>query len=244
MATKRPVFDRLPAGKFAALRHLTGMSTEELAGELDVNPRTIRAWSTGRDPIPERIEEEMTAILTQQDEVAAEIISSGRPVILPDNTPGHAGKPSGWWLGVAARVLTADPKRPVRWWDELTPRARALEWVLEDAGITEVLRCPKPGPATVQTPSYRIRLRHKRTRQEIIDAAPEHEQPRLREIVDTWHNGDYRSHDTSEHRMGACWWEWDWRQWLEQHADQIGDDWEPIALIPHPESGGKILWPH
>ncbi|MDO5067472.1 MAG: hypothetical protein Q4D96_09360 [Propionibacteriaceae bacterium] len=244
MATKRPVFDRMSAGRFAALRHLTGLSTEELADELGVNPRTVRSWGRGRDPIPERIEEEMNAILTRQGQVFDEILASGAPVIIPDNDPDHAGKPSGWWLGVAARVLAADPSRAVRWWDELTPTARALEWVLHDAGIEEVLCTAKPKAWSVQTPSYRVRLRHRKSRQELIDAAPSGEQPRLREIVETWYSSDYQGHDLDEHRMGAVWGDQTWQEWIEYHADRIGEQWEPVGLIPHPESGGGLIWPY
>lgn len=239
MVTKRPVFDRMTAGHFTVLRHLTGLSVDELAQELDVNPRTVRAWGAGRDPIPERIEQEMNTLLDRQNKLADEIITSGEPVILRN---GERGKPSGWWLGIAARVLNADPTRPIRWWDELTPTAKTLEWILHNAGITEVLRSPKPGPWTVQTPSYRVKCRSLLTRGERIAQAPVERQERMRQEVEVWQGGDFDAIDTRQLRMVASSTpNTSWTRWVQQHADQIPDGWEPVEVVPNPHNQA-LVW--
>ena len=52
-----------PADWFAARRHLTGLSVTELAAHMAVNPRTIRSWESGRDPIPARIDTHLDALV-------------------------------------------------------------------------------------------------------------------------------------------------------------------------------------
>ena len=51
--------ERMTGAEFAAHRHLIGLTLDELADTLGVNPRTTRAWETGRDLIPARIPAEL-----------------------------------------------------------------------------------------------------------------------------------------------------------------------------------------
>ena len=74
------MIDRSPEDWFAARRHLTGLSVTELAAHLAVNPRTVRSWESGRDPIPARIAEIADQLFwTPQLRVDATIRISGSP---------------------------------------------------------------------------------------------------------------------------------------------------------------------
>ena len=62
------MIDRSPEDWFAARRHLTGLSVTELAAHLAVNPRTVRSWESGRDPIPARIDTLLDALVAAHTE--------------------------------------------------------------------------------------------------------------------------------------------------------------------------------
>lgn len=46
--------DRMDGGEFQTIREYLGLTADVLAGILKVGARTIRAWESGRDPIPTR----------------------------------------------------------------------------------------------------------------------------------------------------------------------------------------------
>lgn len=89
----------MTAAELAAWRHLLGLTLAELAHELGVNPRTVRAWESGRYPIPHRITDELAALKARHDLLVADMISAGH-VTIP-RTPGR-----GWDVAAAARAMT------------------------------------------------------------------------------------------------------------------------------------------
>ena len=62
--------ERMTGAEFAAHRHLIGLTLDELADTLGVNPRTTRAWETGRDLIPARIPAELGALVAEHGRLA------------------------------------------------------------------------------------------------------------------------------------------------------------------------------
>ena len=72
--------ERMTGAEFAAHRHLIGLTLDELADTLGVNPRTTRAWEAERDPIPARIPAELGALVAEHGRMAEQMATDGRPV--------------------------------------------------------------------------------------------------------------------------------------------------------------------
>ena len=53
----------MTAAEFAAHRRLAGLTLDQLAAHLRVNPRTVRSWESGRDAVPDRIAAELGALV-------------------------------------------------------------------------------------------------------------------------------------------------------------------------------------
>ena len=106
--------DRMTAAEFAAWRHLLGLTLDELAAALAVNPRTTRAWESGRDPIPARIAGELAALEVEHRELVAAMIAAEAPVAI--HRDKQAGpRPRGWYVAAAARALAVEPELEVDW---------------------------------------------------------------------------------------------------------------------------------
>lgn len=120
------MLERMPAATFAAWLHLLGMSAAEAADTFSVNPRTIRAWSTGRDPIPRRVPHEVLMLRMQHDGLMLSMATEEGPIRIPrrGSTLANPSEPPGWWLGAAARLLNGSPERLI-YWDDETPRGGA-----------------------------------------------------------------------------------------------------------------------
>lgn len=106
--------DRLTAAEFAVWRHLLGFTLDELAAALAVNPRTVRSWESGRDPIPARIGEELAALDVEHRELATRMASDGRPVAI-HRDKAQGVRPRGWYVAAAARALAVEPDLEVDW---------------------------------------------------------------------------------------------------------------------------------
>lgn len=107
---------RLSGADFAARRHLIGLTLEEVAGVLGVNPRTARAWETGRDLIPERVGEELGALIDEHTALAERMVDSEGVVgIVRDKGAADMPHPRGWYVAAAARALLAEPDLMVDW---------------------------------------------------------------------------------------------------------------------------------
>ena len=106
--------DRMTAAEFAAWRHLLGLTLDELAAALAVNPRTTRAWESGRDPIPARVADELAAMDAEHRKLVAAMVAAEAPVAI--HRDKRAGEhPRGWYVAAAARALTVEPDLEVDW---------------------------------------------------------------------------------------------------------------------------------
>lgn len=111
----------ITGGHLQAMRESLGFTGDDLAGVLGVNPRTVRSWEGGRDPIPERLGSEIAELIAERnryvDELAQHLrddIAHGRePVVRVYRTDGNMQRvrpdlgarwPVRWWRQVAARA--------------------------------------------------------------------------------------------------------------------------------------------
>lgn len=115
------------------VREYLGLTIEALAAMLAVNPRTIRSWEAGRDPIPERIRveveqvEQLTAdavgelVAALQDAADVSVRVYRRDEDMHAARPDTAHLPARWWRHVVARaceevpgvvIVSADAKSP------------------------------------------------------------------------------------------------------------------------------------
>ena len=93
----------------AALRHRLGYSITELADELAVRPRTVRAWITGRDPIPSGVVLELAQLLADHERDVQAAVDAGE-VVLP-----RPGTDVGWWTAVAAEAMSRSTSVAIVW---------------------------------------------------------------------------------------------------------------------------------
>jgi transcriptional regulator with XRE-family HTH domain len=106
---------RITGAEFAAYRHLIGLTVDELASALRVNPRTARSWESGRDPIPARVAEELEALAVEHRALARRMADDGRPVAIRRDKTAPTDKPRGWYVAAAARALVIEPDLEVEW---------------------------------------------------------------------------------------------------------------------------------
>jgi DNA-binding XRE family transcriptional regulator len=108
--------DRMDPGELQAVREYLGLTTECLAGMLGVRHDTVRRWESGRDPIPERVREEVEAVEADTAAAVAELAAVLRdtrdPAVVVYRTDGqmHAARPDTAHL-------------PARWWRHVVMRA-------------------------------------------------------------------------------------------------------------------------
>lgn len=113
--------DRMDGGELQTVREYLGLTIESLAGILGVNPRTVRSWEAGRDPIPERIRVEVEAIEQSTAEAVGELAAAlhdardvsvrvyRRDEDMWAARPDTAHLPARWWRHVVARACEEVP---------------------------------------------------------------------------------------------------------------------------------------
>ena len=111
--------DRMTGAEFAARRHLLGLTLDELASALGVNPRTTRSWETERDQIPARLPAELDALTAEHTKLAQEMIAAGSVQIVRAKHDDQ-DRPRGWHVAAAARATATKPDLRVEW-IEATP---------------------------------------------------------------------------------------------------------------------------
>ena len=111
--------DRMTGAEFAARRHLLGLTLDELASILGVNPRTVRAWEAERDPIPPRVPDELDALIIEHTTLTQEVAAAGSVQIVRAKRDDQ-DRPRGWYVAAAARATAANPGLRVEW-VEATP---------------------------------------------------------------------------------------------------------------------------
>lgn len=111
----------MDGGELQTVREYLGLTIESLAGMLRVNPRTVRSWESGRDPIPERIREEVEAIEAMTAEAVGEVVDALHDMRDPAvavyrrDEDMHAARPdtshlpTRWWRHVVARAVHEVP---------------------------------------------------------------------------------------------------------------------------------------
>ena len=97
----------------AATRIGLGLSVAELAEHLGVNPRTVRSWESGRDPVGDWVADAISLLSARaDDEVAAHVAAfaarPGVPAVLSIEDDDDA-QPLGWQLAIAFRVRQQVP---------------------------------------------------------------------------------------------------------------------------------------
>lgn len=102
-------------------REFLGLTGDCLAAILDVNPRTVRSWEQGRDPIPDRIRVEVEHIehvtATAVGELVAALEQTADPTVTvyPTDADMHRARPdtahltARWWRHVVARACLEVP---------------------------------------------------------------------------------------------------------------------------------------
>ncbi|ORI13429.1 DNA-binding transcriptional regulator [Rhodococcus sp. 1168] len=105
------------SGYVQTMREDLGLTGDEFAGQLGVNPRTLRSWESGRDSVPDRIQAEIAEMLAERDHqvdaLTADLAAAGSPAVVPvwrSDAEMHAARPSlyphpaRWWRHVVART--------------------------------------------------------------------------------------------------------------------------------------------
>lgn len=96
----------MTAAEFAAYRRLTGLTADELAKRLQINPRTIRSYESGRDVVPEWAADEIRVLVAENARLGAQMAAAGVPVVI---------ERSGWHIQAAARALLIEPDTMIHW---------------------------------------------------------------------------------------------------------------------------------
>ncbi|MTE20227.1 DUF1870 family protein [Streptomyces sp. TRM43335] len=68
--------DPLTPAELRTAREYLGLTGDAMAKKLGVNPRTLRSWEQGRDPIPGRIRPEIAELKTATDAAVARLVAS------------------------------------------------------------------------------------------------------------------------------------------------------------------------
>lgn len=122
---------RMTGGELQTVREYLGLTGDALAAMLGVNPRTLRAWEAGRDPIPERVREEVEQIEADTAAAVGELVAALEdmrdPAVAVYRTDAdmHAARPDAthltarWWRHVAARAAHEVPGLLIGTADEL-----------------------------------------------------------------------------------------------------------------------------
>lgn len=122
MRSPAPTPHRRPTPAFLrATREYLGLTTAALAGYLGVRERTLRAWESGRDPIPYRVGDEVTQLQADTGAAVQQLVDLLRaaddPVVGVHDTdaqlhaarPDAAGLTARWWRTVAVRASMQVP---------------------------------------------------------------------------------------------------------------------------------------
>lgn len=113
--------DRMTGGELQTVREYLGLTGDALAAILGVNPRTVRAWESGRDPIPERVRGEVEQIEVDTATAVGELVEALEdmrdPAVLVYRddaalvaaSPEMAHLTARWWRHVVARACEEVP---------------------------------------------------------------------------------------------------------------------------------------
>lgn len=105
------------AAEIAAIRTAIGLSLDQFADALGVNPRTCRSWESGRDAVSSTAAGAITTLADEHTALVAAILDSETPVVITRDRATYTDKPRprAWYLAAAGRALLADPDVEVDW---------------------------------------------------------------------------------------------------------------------------------
>lgn len=86
------------------LREILGLTGDQLAAHLHVNPRTVRSWEQGRDPVPEGVWAEVDTLLARAQQEVDRVTSYLATGVVPSQ-PGWY--PDRYWRHILARAYLA-----------------------------------------------------------------------------------------------------------------------------------------
>lgn len=113
--------DRMDAGELQTVREYLGLTTEAIAGMLNVRHDTYRRWESGREPIPERVRQEVEDVeeytARAVDDVVQALMDAPEPAVRVYRTdaglhrarPDLSHLPARWWRHVAYRAADFVP---------------------------------------------------------------------------------------------------------------------------------------
>jgi len=131
---------RYTPAEWAARRRAIGLSIDELAEVLKINPRTARGFE---QPIPKYTPS--PGLCTAMDDLLAEhtrqtelLAQTHAPILLPRicGTSG-AGGPVGWHLAIAARLVLTNPTIHLDW-EAIQPEPEPKPTTFRDIFRTDI----------------------------------------------------------------------------------------------------------
>lgn len=113
-------YQNLTGLEFAALRHLLGLTFEDLSRLLDVGEKTLRKWESGAAPIPEGVGIELQSLKLMHDLRVREYEDYARnevEVLIDRNRSEYADNemPRNWYVAALARVAGGDGGVEASW---------------------------------------------------------------------------------------------------------------------------------
>lgn len=115
-----PEDERMTGAELRVIREYLGLTGDWLAQHLQVNPRTVRSWEQGRDPIPDgvRLEVEHMEAVTAEfvGAIVAQLLDIPDPLVVVyrsdvEYQAAHPEQPwpASWHRAVIARVAHEVP---------------------------------------------------------------------------------------------------------------------------------------
>ena len=100
----------MTAADFAATRLTLGVSADDFAQRMGVNPRTVRSWESGRDRISESAAIGIRQIMAEHTALVDELVDTEPPIVVE--------RGDKWRLAAAARAVQQRPDLWTVWADE------------------------------------------------------------------------------------------------------------------------------
>lgn len=113
--------DRMTGGELSTVRDFLGLTGDALAAILHVNPRTVRAWESGKHPIPDGVREAIEQVEGDTARAVGDLVDALHQaadvavVVYRTDADLHAARPGSehltarWWRHVVARAATEVP---------------------------------------------------------------------------------------------------------------------------------------
>ena len=122
--------ERMVGIELTCIRESLGLTDDALAGILKVNPRTIRSWQKGRDPIPYRVPSELEKLQAETEQAVEELVEKLKgeeePVVFVCRNDREFAQ------------LYPDSKFNARWWRQVALKAaKQVEGARIEAVILE-----------------------------------------------------------------------------------------------------------